>query len=139
MAMAQRDDFHGQIGIEIMEWRDGFVRVALDLLPKHLNRAGILHGGVLLTMLDEAGALCGLWCSVQGHRRFSVTVDLDCRFVAQATAGRVIGTGDLVSHGRSLYFARAEIVDPAGQVLAYGSSTYKWRRGSEVVEGLPQP
>ncbi len=135
--MTSRDDFHGQLGIELIEWRNGFARIALDLLPKHLNRSGILHGGVLLTMLDEAGALCGVWCSVAGNQRSSVTVDLDCRFVGQSRSGRVIGTGELVSHGRSLYFTRTQVTTEDGRVLAYGASSHKWRRGSEVLEGSP--
>ncbi len=133
--MTRRDDFHSQLGIEIVEWREGFARIALDILPKHLNHSGILHGGVLLTMLDEAGALCGVWCSVAGNRRSSVTVDLDCRFVGQSTSGRVTGTAELVSHGRSLYFARTQVTAADGRILAYGASSHKWRRGSESVEG----
>ncbi len=127
--MFNTDDFHGQVGIQLIEWRAGFAHIALDLLPKHLNRSGILHGGVLLTMLDEAGALCGVW-GEQANRRSSVTVDLDCRFVGQARSGRITGTGELLSHGRSLYFTRTQVVDEGGRVLAYGSSTHKWRRDS---------
>ena len=135
--MTKPENFHSLIGIEIVEWRDRFAKISLDVLPKHLNGAGIIHGGMLMTMLDEAGALCGLWCSVQGHRRWSVTVDLDCRFVGQAKGGRIFGTGEIVSHGRSLYFTRTEIVDGNGRVLAYGASSHKWRRGSETLEGVP--
>ena len=136
--MEQRDDFHGQLGIELVEWRDGFAKISLEIEPRHLNRSGILHGGVLLTMLDEVGALCGVWCSVKGNRRSSVTVDLDCRFVGQSKAGKVFGTGELVSHGKSLYFTRVQVADPSGRVLAYGASSHKWRRGSEMVEGSPK-
>ena len=138
-AMTDRDDFHGQLGIELLEWRDGFARIALDILPKHLNRSHILHGGVLLTMLDEVGALCGVFCAVKGNHRSSVTVDLDCRFVGQSRSGRVFGTGELVSHGRSLYFTRTQVADAGGKVLAYGASSHKWRRGSETPEGAPAP
>ena len=135
--MSKTDNFHTLIGIEILEWRDRFAKIALDVLPKHLNGAGIIHGGMLMTMLDEAGSLCGLWCGVRGNRRWSVTVDLDCRFVGQAKGGRIFGTGEMVSHGRSLYFTRTEIVDAGGRVLAYGASSHKWRRGSETTEGVP--
>ncbi len=135
--MEPREDFHALVGAERTEWRDGFVRLSLAVAPRLLNRAGILHGGVLMTLLDEAGALCGVWCSVPGNRRSSVTVDMDCRMVAQASTGVVYATGHLVSRGRSLYFTRTEIADAAGRVLAYGASTHKWRRGSETLEGLP--
>ena len=135
--MSDPENFHTLLGIERLEWREGFVRAALDILPMHLNWNGILHGGTLMTMLDEAGAMCGLWCSVAGNRRSSVTVDLDCRFVGQAKTGRIFATGALVSHGRSLYFTRVEVTDADGRVLAYGASSHKWRRGSETVEGSP--
>ena len=133
--MIEPENFHSVLGFELLEWRDGFARVVLDVMPRHLNRLGIIHGGTLMTMLDEAGTLCGLWCSVAGNRRRSVTVDLDCRFVGQARAGRLVCTGERVSHGRSLYFTRVEVKDDAGQVLAYGASSHKWLRGSETTEG----
>jgi uncharacterized protein (TIGR00369 family) len=132
------EDFSTQTGVVRLEWREGLARIALDLQPRHLNRGGVLHGGVLMTLLDEAGALCGLWCSVAGNRRRSVTVDLNCQFTAQSRTGRVIATGTLVSYGRSLYFTRSEVVDESGRVLAFGTSTHKWRRGSETLEGMPQ-
>ncbi len=135
--MAKRDDFHAQLGTELLEWRDGFARIALDILPKHLNRSDILHGGVLLAMLDEVGALCGLWSGVPGQHRSSVTVDLDCRFVGQSRDGRIFGTGEVVSHGRSLYFTRSQVVDGGGRVLAYGASSHKWRRGSGPPDSGP--
>jgi uncharacterized protein (TIGR00369 family) len=134
----KHDDFSMTTGVVRVEWREGLARVALDLEPRHLNRGGVLHGGVLLALLDEAGALSGVWCSVPGNRRTSVTVDLSCHFTAQSRTGRVVATGTLVSHGRSLYFARSEVVDEAGRVLAFGSSTHKWRRGSETLEGSPR-
>lgn len=130
-------DFHDLLGIEMIEWRDGFVRAALTLTARHLNRSKILHGGVLLTMMDEIGAMAGVWCGVPGHERSSVTVDLTAHFTGQSREGRIFGTGELVSRGRSIYFTRTEITDPAGRVLAYGTSAHKWRRGSELLEGVP--
>ena len=131
--MFNTDDFHGQVGIELLEWREGFARIALDVETKHLNRSGILHGGVLLTMLDEVGALCGIYSSERSARRSSVTIDLDCRFVGQTRNGRVFGTGELVGHGNSIYFTRTQVADVNGRVLAYGASSHKWRRLAETV------
>ena len=129
--------FHDLLGLEISEWRDGFAKVSAVITPALLNRAGILHGGVLLTMLDEVGALSGLWCSVEGHSRSSVTVDLSGHFTGKSRRGRVFATGELVSRGRALYFTRSEVRGEDGELLAYGSSTHKWRTGSETLEGSP--
>jgi uncharacterized protein (TIGR00369 family) len=135
--MIQRDDFHGLVGVILLEWREGYACAALDILPQHLNRSGIVHGGVLLTVLDEVGALSGVWCSVKGNRRSSVTVDLAGHFTAPAREGRLVATGECVSRGGSLYFTRSEIRDAGGRLISYGSSTHKWRRGSSAIEGMP--
>ena len=135
--MNDRPDFHDTLGMRRTEWREGFVQFVVELEPRHLNRAGIVHGGVLLSLLDEAGGACGNWCSVKANRRWAVTVDLNCRFVGQASGGQITITGEVVTAGRSLYFAKSEARDSTGRLLAFGSSTHKWRRGSERPEGVP--
>jgi len=138
VSMDDEHDFHDLIGVERKDWREGFVCLELDIQRRHLNRAGILHGGVLLALLDEAGGAAGVWCSIKGNRRWAVTVDLNCRFVGQSRDGRITVTGEIVSSGRTLYFAKSEARDSAGRLLAFGSSTHRWRRGSEKVEGMPK-
>ena len=129
--------FHDLLGLELIEWRDGFARVACEAGPRHLNRSGIVHGGVFLAMVDQTGAYAGLYCAVPGNVRRAVTVDLDCRFAGQAGAGRVVAEGRVVSAGRNVFFARTEVFDAGGRLLAFGASTHRWRRGSSGPEGVP--
>lgn len=129
--------FHDLLGMKLDEWRDGYARMVCEILPQHANRSGIVHGGVVLAMLDQSAAFAGLWCSVPGNVRKAVTVDLDCRFTGQVTGGRLIAEGRIVSAGRSIFFARTEAFDATGKMVAYGSSTHRWRKGSDKVEGLP--
>src|SRR5260370_31814157 len=44
--------FNVLLGYRLAEWREDFARLELVLEPKHLNRSGVVHGGVLATMLD---------------------------------------------------------------------------------------
>ena len=125
------------LGLRVMEWREGFASLACELRPMHLNRGGIVHGGLLLSLLDEAGGAAGVWCASPGRQRRSVTVDLNCRFVGQARAGRIVATGMLVKAGRTLYFSRSEVRDAAGEMLAFGSSTHRWRRDAEPRADQP--
>ncbi|MDB5369973.1 MAG: hypothetical protein JWP20_1531 [Roseomonas sp.] len=129
--------YHQLLGMTLEEWRDGFARVVLEAGPAHMNRSDIVHGGVILSMIDQAAGFCGLWCSVPGNIRKAVTIDLDCRFTGQTTAGRMVAEGKLVSRGRNIYFARTEVFNAAGEMVAFGSSTHRWRAGSETVEGSP--
>jgi uncharacterized protein (TIGR00369 family) len=129
--------FHELMGLDLVEWRDGFARVVCTAGPQHLNRSGIVHGGVLLSLIDQAGAFAGLWCSVKGHVRRAITIDLDCRFTGQVTAGRVVAEGRMATRGRNIFFARTEVFDATGKLVAFGASTHRWRAGSETVEGQP--
>lgn len=130
--------YHNLLGIEVMEWSEGYVRLQCRLGPQHANRSGIAHGGVALSLLDQAGAFAGLWCGVPGHVRRGVTLDLDCRFTGQAAIGTLLtAEGRLVTAGRNVYFARSEVKGEDGQVVAYGASTHRYRAGSGAPEGVP--
>lgn len=129
--------FHDLLGLVLTNWEDGFARLVCDAGPRHLNRSGIVHGGVVLALADQAAAFAGLWCSVPGHVRKAVTIDLDCRFTGQVKTGRITAEGRVVSRGRAIFFCRTEVFDAAGRMVAFGASTHRWRAGSERVEGVP--
>jgi uncharacterized protein (TIGR00369 family) len=119
------------------EWRDGYVRIALVLRRHHLNRAGVVHGGVLATLLDHAGGFCGLYCSVPGNRRYGMTLSLTSSFLSQSRTGVLMTTGERVSGGNKIYFAKTEVRTDAGIIVATGSSVHRYRSGSESHEGVP--
>ncbi|WP_237214019.1 PaaI family thioesterase [Falsiroseomonas oryziterrae] len=129
--------FHDLLGLELIEWRDGLARVACETDARHANRSGITHGGVMLSLIDQAAAYAGLWCSVPGNIRRAVTLDLDCRFTGQVAGGRLVAEGRVVTRGRNIFFCRTEVFDAAGTLVAFGASTHRWRAGSETVEGQP--
>ena len=129
--------FHELLGIELAEWRDGYAKVICDTDRRHSNRSGITHGGVMLSLIDQAAAYAGLWCSVPGNIRRAVTLDLDCRFTGQVPGGRLVAEGRVVTRGRNIFFCRTEIFDAAGNLVAFGASTHRWRSGSETTEGQP--
>jgi hypothetical protein len=38
-----------------------------------------------------------------------------------------------------MFFARTEVHDAAGTLVAFGQSTHRRRRGSETSDGVPAP
>ena len=134
---ASESPFLELLGTEVEEWRDGYARIALELKPHHLNRAGVVHGGVLATLLDHGGGFCGLYCSVPGNRRYGMTLSLTCNFIGQAKAGRLIVTGNRTLAGRKIYFSATEIRTEADLLVASGTSVHRFRGGSESPEGVP--
>lgn len=97
-------------------------RVSMAYHADHTNSRGDVHGGALATLLD-----CALACAARGHdpRRFGVaTIDLSVHFTAPGR-GELIATAWCERRGRSLCFARGEVRDAQGELLALATGTFK--------------
>ena len=82
--------------------------------PAYQGYAGIVHGGMLSTLLDEAMAH-----AVMGDDTLAVTADIKIRFHRPAPVGlplKFIATR--VGQRKHLHFARSSVVSPDGTVLA---------------------
>ena len=129
--------FLEMLGTKVEEWRDGYVRISLEIRPEHLNRAGVIHGGVLATLLDHGGGFSGLFCTEPGNRRYGMTLSMACNFIAQSKTGKVYVTGTRTSAGRRIYFSSTEVRTEEDVLLATGSSVHRFRNGSEDPKGVP--
>ncbi len=129
--------FGRMLGFRVSEWRDGFVRMEMDVRPEHLNRSGVLHGGIVSALLDTACGYAGTWCTKKGNLRWAVTVSLNTQFTGQARGGTLTTVGRKRGGGRKIYFASAEVLDESGQLLGFGDSVQRYRSGSEDPEGIP--
>lgn len=129
--------YHDLFGFRLLEWRDGFARLAAEAGPQHMNRAGVVHGGFVLGLIDQAAAYSGLWCSVPGNARRGLTLALATQFVAPVTAGQVVAEARMVGHGGTTFFTRTEVFRADGTLVATGQGTHRWRSGSEAVGGMP--
>jgi uncharacterized protein (TIGR00369 family) len=97
------------------------------------NPAGMLQGGFLGAMADSAmGSATITYTRAAGRRVLSSNVEMKTTFVAPARVGSVLECRAwVVTGGRRVAFAEAEIVDDAGRLVAKASSTYLFtdRRG----------
>jgi len=90
--------------------------------PEHAGFKGIVHGGLLATLLDEIM----VWaCAVQ-TRKFGFCAEMTIRFQQPAKPGaELVVEAELLANRRGKIFeARAEIRDAAGTVLAIATGKY---------------
>lgn len=129
--------FGRMLGFRVTEWRDGHVRMEMDITPEHLNRSGVLHGGVIASLLDTACGYAGTWCPVAGNVRWAITVNMTTSFTGQARGGTITTIGRKRGGGRRIFFASADVLDESGQILGFGDCVQRYRSGSEDPEGVP--
>ena len=129
--------YHELLGMQMVEWQEGLAVIELTIEPKHLNRSGNVHGGVLTSMLDSALSLAGLHCEIPGNIRRGMTLSLTTTFLGPARQGVLRATGRLRGGGQKTYMTSGDIVDAKGNLVAMGEGAFRRRSGSESVTGVP--
>ena len=130
--------YHELLGMQVVEWQQNRVVVELVIEPKHLNRSGNVHGGVLASMLDSALSLAGLHCDTPGNIRRGMTLSLTTTFVGPARTGVLRATGLVRGGGQKTYMSSGEIIDEQGKLVAMGEGSFRRRSGSESPEGFAE-
>ncbi len=105
--------FNRLLGIEFGEYHDdGGVTLQLALDERHQNGAGVVHGGVMLTLADAAVSY-GIARSI-GSR--CTTVEIKINYLRPVTGGVLTARSHLVRAGRRLVVARGEVHCESKQV-----------------------
>ena len=84
-----RSPFVEAMGAELLEWAEGRVRWGITLGPQHTNPGGIMHGGVVAALLDEAVA--GAITSLRGQEAVPsdphLLLEMNVSFLSAARPG----------------------------------------------------
>ena len=107
--------------MQLMELTAGGSFLEIDLARKHLQPFGLVHGGVLASLVDAAGfwALYTLTDPGLGL----TTVEMKLNFLAPAIQGRLKARGRAIKMGKTLGLAEAQVEDQEGRLLAHGTVT----------------
>lgn len=115
------------LGFRLTTWKEGFVRVEMPVRPEHRNTVGYLHGGVIASLLDIAGAVSGSFGIAEDY--VSITINLNCNFIAAHKSDHVVAEGEIIRTTKSLFFAQSKLYDPAtNRLCATATGTYTPRR-----------
>ena len=112
------------LGFNLVDWKEGYARIEMPVRGEHRNTVGYLHGGVISSLLDLAGAVAGSYGDAK--ESVSITVNLNVNFMAPHQADVAVAESELIRMTSSLFFAQAKLVDPANNRLcATATGTYK--------------
>ncbi|MBI3451533.1 MAG: PaaI family thioesterase [Rhodospirillales bacterium] len=129
--------FRQLIGFRLTEWKQGEATLSLTVGPRHLNRNGVVHGGVLTTLIDAAGGYAGCYCPHPNRVRRTATVSLATQFIAPGRNGEIVARARVRGGGRRIFISSVEVLDAGGKLLALGEGVYRYSSGSEKPDGTP--
>ena len=116
-----RQNPHGLMLSLHVDESTGVVSVTFTPRPEHIGFEGIVHGGVLATVLDEAM----VWAATWAGKRFCVAGELCVRFRRSAAVGRPLRVETRVDSNRSrLIQTSGTISDGAGALVAEAMGKY---------------
>ena len=116
----EQNPFMKHNGIRAIWLDERQARVEAQIGPGSLNAMGTVHGGLMMAAAEIA---CGLLVRSDGRKY--VTLDSSFRFLRSSTAERIEARAERVKGGRTVSFARAQVVVPdTGRLLAEGDFTF---------------
>ena len=118
-----QDPFARFLGIELLDLREGYSRVALTVGEHMLNFHGVPHGGVIFSLADAAFAAA---CNSYGQ--VAVALNVSISFLAAVPLGtRLYAEATEESRGRrtALYRLAVTTEDGAPVALCHGTAYRK--------------
>jgi uncharacterized protein (TIGR00369 family) len=118
--------FWRQLGVEVLDAREGWVRLRVPVRDDLCNEAGApVHGGVYASLVDMAvGGALGTFSRTAAGGIDQTTLDLNVSFLAATREGELYAEGRILRRGRTIAFGETRITDGAGRLLALGRATY---------------
>ncbi len=122
--MRDQSPFVDKVGPIYGRRDEGHWRLAFHAGHEHTNGNGVVHGGMLVTLVDQ---LFGIFAYLAADRGRVATVSLHSDFVAPGRAGDWIeARGEVTRRSQSLVFIRGALVS-GDRTLMTASGTWKIR------------
>lgn len=110
--------FDGAVGLEYTEVTADLVRANWVVTPSLHQPAGIMHGGVLCSVVESLASIGGsVWLGDRGH---VVGVNNNTDFLRASRSGRLTAEARPVHRGRTQQIWQVDITNEAGKHVAQG-------------------
>jgi acyl-CoA thioesterase len=123
LALRLRNSAPGQLfGYELDSIGDGKAVMSLRVMDRHLQIHGVVHGGILASLADTAGAMAAYPLLPKGTRL--ATVEMTINYLEAVDRGPIIAEARVLRLGRTLAVAECEIKDAEGKLAAKSLLTF---------------
>lgn len=116
------------LGVRFLETREDYARIALPFRPELVRTLGVVHGGAIATLMDDAAAVAIHATYMLNPRpgpQNSATIDMTVSYLDPAVKEDIIAEARVVRRGRSIAVCQVDVRTPSGVHVATGLVTYK--------------
>lgn len=111
------------LGIQVEELRQDYARMRLAYRPEFRQPAGVVHGGVIASVIDTV-VVPAVGSGYDGRRQL-FTIDIQLRFLAPIADDDLVAEGWVSQRGRQIVFCDAEVRSGSGTLAATATLAYK--------------
>lgn len=119
--------FNAHLGMEVDALETGRAVVSLPHRPEFIGDVskGIVHGGVISTLIDATGGATAFTVLDIDKGETSLnTVDMRVDYLRMGRGERFVATGTVIRKGNRICVTRIEVHDDSADLVALGTAAY---------------
>jgi acyl-CoA thioesterase len=125
----ENDLFSQWLGIKVLEIKEGYSKIQMQVRPEMINGLGIVHGGITFSFADSAFAF-----ACNNRNNLSVALDTSINFLKPVNVGdMLLAEATEIHNGKSTGLYQVEITNQNNIVVAVFKGTC-FRTGKELVK-----
>lgn len=119
--MEKKDHFREFLGVKIVDVKDGYAKMSLQLTKNHVNALGYAHGAAIFALAD-----CAFAEAVNFGDKVAVAIQVDINFLRPAHEGNVLtAEATRVSEGRTFGLYKVAIRKGDDLIAIFSGLAYK--------------
>ena len=115
--MRQAVPFAGALGVEVITSRPDEVRARVEWRPERCTTAGVLHGGVIMSLADTTGATCAFQ-NLPEDAAGTTTIESKTNFLRAVREGYAEAVSRPLHAGRTVVVIETDVTDADGRPVA---------------------
>lgn len=115
--MRQAVPFAAALGIEVITSRPDEVRARVEWRAERCTTAGVLHGGVIMSLADTTGATCAFQ-NLPDDAAGTTTIESKTNFLRAVREGYAEAVSRPLHAGRSVVVIETDVTDADGRRVA---------------------
>lgn len=129
--------FNRMLGLQVDAIEETQITMSFAMKPELIGNFmhGILHGGVISSVIDMAGGVAAISSAMRKHQDKGVaelksmlgkasTINLHINYVNPGKGERFIVRSSILRSGNKICFTNSEMHNEAGALIATGAGTY---------------